>query len=104
MRPAQDGVVISILGKEFSVACPADERSALEAAAHYLDQRMREIHESGKVMGMDRCAVVAGLNITNELLGLRGDGGGNVGPVMGRRIEALCARIDLVLQNELGKG
>lgn len=102
MKSGQDGVVISILGKEFSVACPANERPALEASARYLDERMREVHEGGKVMGMDRCAVVAGLNIAHELLALRGNGSG--APASNRRLEALCARIDAVLQNELGKG
>jgi len=51
MKAAQGGVTVSILGKEFVVACPDSEREALNRAARYLDQQMRQIQESGKVLG-----------------------------------------------------
>ena len=47
-------VTVSILGKEYKVACPREEQSALIAAATFLDERMREIRESGKVIGGDQ--------------------------------------------------
>lgn len=59
---------VHILDKEYCVACPPDERSNLESAARYLDGKMRDIRSSGKVIGADRIAVMAALNIAHELL------------------------------------
>ncbi|WP_044873140.1 cell division protein ZapA [Pseudomonas sp. LFM046] len=61
-------VTVQILDKEYCIACPADERANLESAARYLDGKMREIRSSGKVIGADRIAVMAALNITHDLL------------------------------------
>jgi cell division protein ZapA len=64
-------VSIRILEKEYFVACPYEERSALLDSAEYLNQRMREIRDSGKVVGLDRIAVMAALNLANELIRIR---------------------------------
>ncbi len=61
-------VTVHILDKEYCIACPPEERSNLEGAASYLDRKMREIRSGGKVIGADRIAVMAALNITHELL------------------------------------
>ena len=61
-------VTVHILDKEYCIACPADERANLESAARYLDGKMREIRSGGKVIGADRVAVMAALNITHDLL------------------------------------
>jgi len=61
-------LTVQILDKEYCIACPSDERSNLESAARYLDGKMREIRSSGKVIGADRVAVMAALNITHDLL------------------------------------
>ncbi|GGK03353.1 cell division protein ZapA [Pseudomonas matsuisoli] len=61
-------VTVHILDKDYCISCPADERANLESAARYLDGKMREIRTSGKVIGADRVAVMAALNITHELL------------------------------------
>jgi cell division protein ZapA len=61
-------VSVKILDKEYQVACQQEEVDALTASARFLDQQMRTIRESGKVFGMDRIAVMAGLNLANELL------------------------------------
>ena len=61
-------VEVKILDKEDLVACPEEEREALERAARHLDSKMREIRASGKVFGTERIAVMAALNITHELL------------------------------------
>lgn len=68
MKSVPGGVNISILGKELMVACPDGEREALIAAARELDNRMREVQDGGKVIGSERVAVMAALNLTNELL------------------------------------
>ena len=65
-------VSIRILEKEYHVACPAEERRALLDSAEFLNRKMREIRDSGKVVGLDRIAVMAALNITNELLRSQG--------------------------------
>ena len=61
-------LTVQILDKEYCIACPSDERGNLESAARYLDGKMREIRSSGKVIGADRVAVMAALNITHDLL------------------------------------
>ena len=61
-------ISVRILEKEYQVACPADERDDLLRSAEMLNRKMREIRDSGKVIGLDRIAVMAALNITNELL------------------------------------
>jgi cell division protein ZapA len=65
-------VSIRILEKEYHVACPPEERRALIDSAELLNSRMREIRDSGKVVGLDRIAVMAALNITNEYLRTKG--------------------------------
>lgn len=97
MKSAPGGVTISILGKELMVACPDGERESLSAAARHLDQCMREIQDSGKVIGAERCAVMAALNLTNELLQLRQQFNG-VPAGIDARLQALHGRIEAVLQ------
>jgi cell division protein ZapA len=97
MKSSPGGVTISILGKELMVACPDGERESLSAAARYLDQRMREIQDTGKVIGAERCAVMAALNLTNELLQMRQQFNG-VPPEFESRLQALQGRIEAVLQ------
>ena len=65
------GVNISIMGRDFQVACPPQEQEDLLEAARYLDKNMKEIQKSGKIIGAERCAIMAALNITNDLLQLQ---------------------------------
>jgi cell division protein ZapA len=62
---------VSILGREYRVACKESERDELMQAVQYLDRRMREIRDAGKIAGTERIAVMAALNITHELLGAK---------------------------------
>ena len=64
-------VSVDILDKEYQVACPPDEEAALTQAARYLDQHMRDIRSTGKVIGLERVAIMAALNISHELLALK---------------------------------
>jgi len=61
-------VTVRILDKDYQVACPADQEAELLVSAKYLDKQMRVIRESGKVIGLERIAVMAALNISHELL------------------------------------
>ncbi len=59
---------ISILDKDYKVACPAGEQSALLESAKFLDGKMREMRDSGTIMGAERIAVITALNMANDLL------------------------------------
>lgn len=61
-------VAVQILDKEYRVACEPHERDALLASAHYLNGKLREIRDTGKVIGLERMAVMTALNMSNELL------------------------------------
>lgn len=56
------------MGREFRVACPEAERESLLQAVSYLDRKMREIRDQGKVIGLERIAIMAALNITHDFL------------------------------------
>lgn len=62
---------VSILDKEYQVACPADQQADLLLSARHLDEQMRAIRSTGKVIGLERIAVMAALNISHELLQTR---------------------------------
>lgn len=95
MKEIGDGLSVSILGKQFMVACPEDERNSLVAAAKYLDQQMRGIQKSGKVLGAERCAIMAALNIAHELLQCREQHG--LPPEFGEQIRTMHLKISAVL-------
>ena len=61
-------LTIKILEKEYRVACQTDEEDELLASARYLNKRMREIRSTGKIVGIDRIAVMAALNMAHDLL------------------------------------
>ena len=90
------GVNISIMGRDFSVACPPNEQEDLLEAARYLDRSMKEIQKSGKIIGAERCAIMAALNITNDLLKLQRATVGQ--SKVKERLEMLQERIDDALQ------
>lgn len=65
---SNETVIVKLLDKEYQVACPPGQQEALMQSAKYLDQQMRGIRAHGKVIGLERIAVMAALNISNELL------------------------------------
>ena len=89
-------VNVRILDRDYMVACPHDERPALLDAAEYLDTRMREVRDSGKVVGLDRVAVMVALNMANELLQLR-TRGSRVTVEAGDKVRALRERVESAL-------
>ncbi len=68
MNSSPNTVSVSILDKEYQVACPANERTDLLDSAEVLNAKMREIRDSGRIVGLDRIAVMAALNMANDLL------------------------------------
>lgn len=87
-------VAIRILDKDYQIACAADEKAALLRSAELLNERMREIRDGGKVTGADRIAVMAALNLANELLQSRERGGS---PETGARLKSMRERVESAL-------
>ncbi len=81
-------VTVHILGKEYRIACEPDERTGLLDSARLLDERMREVRQHGRVIGADRIAVMAALNLVYELMKNR-----QSGSVDGERLGRLQQRI-----------
>ena len=88
---------ISILDKDYKVACPPGEQSALLESARFLDLKMREVRDSGNIMGSERIAVITALNMANDLLQT-----GNVDKELGQelppRLKDLESKISRVLE------
>ena len=91
-------VSVRILDKEYQVACPAEERTDLLDSAEILNSKMREIRDSGRIVGLDRIAVMAALNMANDLLHskerdkeLEGD--------ISDRLKSISDRVDNVLSD-----
>lgn len=76
---SNETVFVKILDKEYQVACPREERQALVESAQLLDERMKAIRGTGAIIGLERIAVMAALNLSHELLQARqaGNGGGS---------------------------
>ena len=95
---APQPVTVSILDREYVVACSAEERPGLIAAAVLLDGRMRDLRNAARNAALDRIAVLAALNLAHELQQLRqssssvdGAIGGELGALKGRLDGALAA-------------
>ena len=93
---------VTILDRPLRVACPEDERAELLDAVAYLDKKMREIRDTGKVTSVERIAIMAALNIAHELLTTRLGNGFDMAEFK-RRMDAMQTTIDATLteQDEL---
>ena len=90
---------VTILDRQYRVACPDDEREELMASVAYLDRKMREIKDSGKIAGADRVAVMAALNITHELLSAKTGAGFDLGEYK-RRMQSMNSLVDEALASQ----
>jgi len=90
---------VTILDREFRVACPKEERAELLDAVAYLDKNMREIRDAGKITSIERIAIMAALNIAHELLTMRLGNGFDMSDFK-RRMESMQAAIDTVLADQ----
>jgi len=86
-------VEVELLGRTYRVACEDNEREALMQAVAYLDGKMSEIRRAGKVMGAERIAVMAALNVAHELLSVRLGAGFDLGQAK-RRISEIESRLE----------
>ena len=90
---------VTILDREFRISCSEDERADLMDAVAYLDKRMREIRDLGKVVTVERIAIMAALNMAHELLSTRLGGGFDMGDFK-RRINTMQETIDAALADQ----
>ena len=98
MSDNQIPVTIHVLDKEYRIACAPEERNDLLESARYLDNKMREIRDNGRVLGGDRIAIMAALNITHELIQskkTKSDGSESIS----RRIRNLQDKIEVALNS-----
>ena len=98
MSDQSQTVTVKILDREFNVISPVDKADALKRCALHLDARMKEIRDAGRVVGVERIAVMAALNITQELLAMQ-DQHNDYTQAMNNRIRELQRKIDTVLKS-----
>jgi cell division protein ZapA len=91
-------ITISLLGREFRVGCPEGEEKQLLASAEYLNRKMKEVRDSGKVVGNERIAIMAALNIAHESMSNSGKAGaGAIDASFKRRILAMQETLESAL-------
>jgi len=92
------GLQINVMGREFRVACPEDEQKGLLEAVDYLNKKMTEIRDNGKVIGLERIAIMAALNIAHELLSTK-VGGFDIAALK-RRMENMETMLDQAMHDQ----
>ena len=90
---------VTIMGREFRVACPEDEQSGLLDAVDYLNKKMIEIRDAGKVIGLERIAIMAALNIAHEFLTTKVGGGFDTAEIK-RRMNRMVTLMDQALSEQ----
>jgi cell division protein ZapA len=99
MVDAPKTVEVNLLGRTYRVACEDEEREALMQAVAYLDGKMNEIRRAAKVVGAERIAVMAALNVAHELLSVKLGAGFDVGQAK-RRLTAIESRLDAAIAKQ----
>ena len=100
MNDNSTAVKVNLLGKEYPIACLPKEKEDLLASARYLDQKMREIRDQGRIIGLDKIAIMAALNIAHERTQVQvenrvcSEGFSERLKGLGQKIDALMERID----------
>jgi len=89
----QSTLTVNIMDREFRVNCPDSERQNLIDSADTLDKRMREIRDTGRVIGVDRIAIMAALNLASELLSTEGSTD-NIVDTINQSIERMQEKIE----------
>ena len=99
MSEKAKGLDVNIMGRNYRVTCADDEREALLAAVAYVDKKMTEIKTASKVAGTERIAVMAALNIANELLSIKLGGGFDIAELK-RRMNSVQSKLDQALSQQ----
>ena len=90
-------VDVTLLGRHFSIATPAEERETLEQAVRLLGEKIDTIQASGRVMDTDKVAIMAALNIAHDLLKVKVGDGGLEMAIIQRKIRSMSEAADQVL-------
>ena len=98
MSDSRKNITVSVMNRDLSFACEPEEELRVKEAAAYLDTQMREIQKTGKVLGNDRIAIMAAMNICFELFALRKNAETN--DVISGRIKSLNDMIENALPSE----
>jgi len=93
------GLQINVMGREFRVACPENEQKGLLEAVDYLNKKMSEIRDRGKVIGLERIAIMAALNIAHELLSTKVGGGFDIAEIK-RRMAHMETVLDQAMSDQ----
>lgn len=99
MSAESKGLQINIMGREFRVACQENEQKGLLEAVDYLNRKMHEIRDHGKVIGIERIAIMAALNIAHEFLSTKVGGGFDIAEIK-RRIAGMEAVLDQAISDQ----
>ena len=89
---SKEGVKVVIMDREFTIACKKNDREDLLDAAAHLDKQLRVVQAQSKVVGLEHCAVITALNLSNELLQLRRNS--QVPGDLNARLQALPTRVE----------
>ncbi len=98
MKQESTPVTVQILDKDYRISCEPGDRASLLESVRFLDDKMREIRSTGKVIGTDRIAVMAALNLAHELLGQQTQKESS-SQNAGKRIKALQSKIEIALNS-----
>lgn len=98
MNTTAKALAVRILDKEYRVVCAEGEETALMASARDLDRRMRDVRLSGKVIGIERIAVMVALNLANDLLRCQASQEGAASSA-DHRLNQLRERIEIALND-----
>ncbi len=90
-------LTITIMGKEYRVACPEEEKDNLLASANLLNEKLREIKQQGSVIGTERIAIMAALNMSHEIL--HNEALATEHDDLNQRIDAISERINDSMRN-----
>jgi cell division protein ZapA len=94
------GMTISLMGREFRVGCPEGEEKQLLASVDYLNRKLKEVRDTGKVVGNERIAIMAALNIAHEMMSNGGKAPSVDGSAIKRRIVAMQETLDAALADQ----
>lgn len=99
MNAESKGLQINIMGREFRVACPEEEQKGLLEAVDYLNRKMQEIRGGGKVVGLERIAMMAALNVAHELLSTKVGGGFDMADIK-RKMNLMENVLDQIMSDQ----
>ena len=100
-KPSTEMIDVRILDRSFRLSVPAHEKPQLERAVRLVDDQMRKLRDAGKITGMDRIAVMAALQIANDLVALRGASPtGSAGETNLKRIRSMNERLEEELKRQ----